>query len=150
MDWIEITEDDVKTLFGEYEWEAVMEAARASGSADVLTTVIARVVNRVRGYVESCDRNVLGEAGYIPGLLYDSTLVLIFEALAKTLPASRLIIDEERGKQITAAMNELKMVARCELRISPPGADQVVAPDSPVPDEGGYGGCDPVNWHGIR
>ncbi len=150
MDWVLITEADVKTLFHEGEWTAITEATRGAEASDVVITTIRRVVNRVRGYVESCENNVLGEAGYVPGLLYDSTLILIFEALAKTLPVAGLLIDPQRADQIKAAMKELQMVARCELKISPPGNTQPLAPDSPAPDTGGYGGDCPVNWHGVR
>jgi hypothetical protein len=150
MDWIQITEADMKTFFTEYEWSAIDGASRASGASDVVNTTINRVVNRVRGYVESCEKNVLGAAGYVPALLYDSTMVLLLKAMSTSLPASGLVLDTGRQEQIKQALAELKMVAQCELKISPPGSSQDVADDSPAPDTGDYGGCDPINFHGVR
>ena len=150
MDWVLITEADAKAAFTEYEWTALTDTARATGASALITTTISRVVNRVRGYVESCDENQLGAAGYVPALLYDSTQVLLLQALCNSFPAAGIMLDEGRRERIKAAETEMKMVARCELRISPPGSGQEVAADSPAADGGSYGGACAVDFTGIR
>lgn len=150
MDWQQVTEAEVKTVLTEYEWDAVTQAARASNAADTVTKCINRVVNKVRGYVESNPQNTLGPEGYVPALLLDSTLVLIRQALATSLPASNLIDDEGRQRRITDALGELKLVADGKLKISGPGSGQTTPADAPAIDSGSYGGAAPVDFTGIR
>lgn len=150
MDWQLVTEAEVKTVLTEYEWDAVTTAARAANAADTVTKCINRVVLKVRGYVESNPQNTLGPDGYVPALLLDSTLVLIRQALATSLPGSGIIEDENRQRRVTDALNELKLVADGKLKISGPGSGQTTPADAPAIDGGSYGGETPVDFSGIR
>ena len=149
MDWVQITEADAKAGLTEYEWAAVTEASRAGGASGI-SVLIARVVNRVRQFVISCDRNTLGPEGYVPGELQDTAQVLLLEALATSVPAAGLVLDEARRQRIRDAKEELSMVAKCQLKVSAPGTGQSVPADAPVVDSGGYGGSDPVDFSNIR
>lgn len=150
MDWVEITEADAKAGLTEYEWRALVEAERAGGASVQISTMIARTVNRVRGYVITNDRNTLGPDGYVPGELLDSTQVLLLEALATSIPAAGLVLDAGRMQRIKDAKRELERVADGKLKVSRPGSSQNVPSDAPAVDDGDYGGDDPIDFSGTR
>jgi len=149
MNWVEVTESDLKATMSAPEWEALAEIARADTASVPVTVAINRVVNKIRGYVESVPTNTLGPDGYVPAVLHDAALILILETLATSLPAAGIVLDDARNKRIETAKNELRMVAKNELKVSY-GSGQSAGTDSPVADSGAYGGADPVDWAGSR
>lgn len=145
MNWVEVTESDLKAAMSAPEWEALAEVARADTESVPVTVAINRVVNKVRGYVESRPENTLGPDGYVPAVLHDAALMLVLEALATSLPAAGIVLDDARNKRIETAKNELRMVAEGRLKVSY-GSGQSAGTDSPAADSGSYGGDDPVSW----
>lgn len=149
-DWVEIIEADLKTLLTEHEWTALTTVTREPAANGVVPTVIARITNKVRGYVVSCEQNRLGPEGTVPAILMDAALILCLEALCASVPAAGITMDEARRELRKNAQEELKMVACCKLKIMGPGSGQEVPADSPAPDGGGWGGECAVNFSGVR
>ena len=147
MAWNFLTDKDAASAFVEWEWQAISATARDSGAGDVVQKAIDRTVSRVRAYVRSCDRNQLGPSGTIPDEIHSAALALLMEDLATNLPASGVTLDEGRQRRISEAKAELKMIANCELDIEQPTTP---ATNSPVPDEGQYGGDDYYSFDSLR
>jgi len=139
--WITITPELCKTRFGEREWEAFVEAARAEDDPEEVTDVlvdraIRAVTGRVRGRVAANPNNRLGPSGTIPPELEDAALTLIFQTICISLPSSHVVIDEPRQRKIDQANDDLEAVARGEFYVSPPD-DPAIDPPS---DGGAWGG----------
>lgn len=145
--WVYLTDKDAASVFAEWELEAFTATARDSGAGDVIEKAITRTVSRVRAYVRSCDRNALGVAGTIPDELHSAAIALLMEDLATNIPASGVTLDEGRQRRISEAKEELRMISRCELEIEQPTTP---AENSPLPDEGQYGGNDYHSFDYIR
>ncbi len=115
--WIPITPDLCAASFGEVEWEAFVNAARSAGAEDQVPGKIRSIVNRVRGYLAANEDNAMGPAGTVPPELEDAALILIFQALCTSMPASGLAIDEPRQRRIDAANADLRAVGKGEFYI---------------------------------
>lgn len=147
MAWVFLTDRDAASAFVEHEWQGIVATARDSGAGDVVQKAIDRTVARVRGYIQSCDQNQLGQAGTIPEELVSTALALLIEDLATNIPASGITLDEGRQRRISEAKAELKMVASCDLKVSIPTNPDT---NSPGPDFGLYGGEEYVDFNLIR
>lgn len=146
--WILIDEEYCSEKFAEGEWEAFTTSALASGLTDVVTACIRRIVNRVRGYVAACEKNLpLGPAGTVPPELEDACMELIREDLATRLPGSGVVIDEPRREKIKQANRDLQAVSRCEIIVTPP---EVPADAQQPADTGAYGGEPVIDWTQLR
>lgn len=120
--WITLTSSKVAERFAAAEFTAVKSASLQSGqtAAEMITEVIERVTNEVRGYVAACSRNLLGEAGTIPDELEDAALALFVYRFLTRLPNLKSLLDDRRVKAYEDAVALLKNVAVCKFAIVPP------------------------------
>lgn len=87
---------------------------------NLLTPVITRTVNLVRGYIDASGRYTLGEDGTIPESLESTTLDLAVVEAWKRLGGDLLDINDQRAKSYEEAIERLKMVSRGEFGIAEP------------------------------
>jgi hypothetical protein len=136
MSWITLTSDDVKRSLSGAELGALRTAALASGQTDPLPTVIADVVNEIRGYIAACDRNTLGEGATIPDKLKNAALSRIrYEAFTR-LPVTRGLLTQDRVDANSAAIALLRDVAGCRFAIEEPTTASTESISAPSPSVG--------------
>lgn len=87
---------------------------------DLLTPVITRMVNLVRGYIDASGRYVLGDDGTIPESLESTLLDLCVVEAWKRLGGDLMDISERRSRAYDDAIDRLKAVARGEFGIAEP------------------------------
>lgn len=123
--WIVPTVADLKHYLAAAGVAAYQDAALGVGQADPFTEHMPSIVAKVRAYIKACHSNVLSEmANSIPLSLKNITCLLIVEAMEGRLPGVNLT--ERQQKAIERGMEELKMVAKCEMPIT--------TPDDPMED----------------
>lgn len=128
MAWIELTEALVLNRLAAAELAALKTAAigGAQTGAGILADALSAVTREVRGYVGSCQRNTLGEAGTIPDELESAALALVRRHLFTRLPGMKSLFDELRQKELEQAIALLRDVAACKFLL--------VAPVTPAPE----------------
>lgn len=87
---------------------------------NLLTPVITRTVNLVRGYIDASGRYILGEDGTIPESLESTLLDLCVVEAWKRLGGDLMDISERRSRAYDDAIDRLKAVARGEFGIAEP------------------------------
>ena len=122
MAWIALTEALVQNRLAAAELTALKSAALAGSqtSAGILADALGAVTREVRGYVGSCQRNTLGEAGTIPDELESAALALLRRHLFTRLPNMKALFDELRQKELDQAVALLRDVAACKFAIVAP------------------------------
>jgi len=122
MSWDSLSIDDLKTRFSAAEYDAISEAALASDqdATTVAESVIADVVQYVRGKVAACAANVLGEGATIPGELRDAALSIARQRVLSRIGGLESLHGELRASEVKQAEALLNAVARCEFRIEQP------------------------------
>lgn len=122
MSWITLTLDDLKTRFSGAEYNGVTQAALATGQdADaVAESVIADVVQLVRGKVAACRQNTLGAGATIPQELKDAALAICRGRVCTRLPGMAALLDDVRQAEIRSAERLLDQTAQCNFAIEQP------------------------------
>lgn len=87
---------------------------------NLLTPVVTRTVNLIRGYIDASGKYVLGESGSIPEALESTFLDICVVEAWKRLGGALLDIEEQRSKSYEDAIERLKAVARGEFGIAEP------------------------------
>jgi len=120
--WITLDSTRAKQRLSGAEYNALKSAALNSGQdADTLVTeLLARVTQEVRGYVAGCKANLLGADGTIPDETEDSALALFVYRFISRLPNMKSLLDERRVKSYEDALTHLRQVAACKFGIVPP------------------------------
>ncbi len=133
MAWISIETADVQRSLSGAELSALQSAALASGQTDPIPTVIADVVNEIRGYIAACAANTLGASGTIPDKLKNAALARIrYEAFTR-LPVTRGLLTEDRVDANKAALVLFRDVAACRFAIEEPTTADTETISSPSP-----------------
>ena len=122
MSWATLTLADLKTRFSGSEYSSITQAALADGqdADDVAESVIADVVQLVRGKVAACNQNTLGEGVTIPSELRDAALAIARGRVLTRLPGMASLLDEVRREEIRSAERLLGDVAKCDFAIEQP------------------------------
>lgn len=129
--WIAITESLVQTRAAGPELDALKTSALPEGKTgeEILSEVIAQVVDKVRGYCTTAVRKgflkSMGEAGTVPSRLLGVTLNTIRYELITRIPGlGKRFLDEARMKAADKDDRQLKDVATGEFSIEDPEAEE--------------------------
>lgn len=119
MSWIPLTTDDLDRSLSGPE-KAALRTVQVEGSADPLETIIAEVINEVRGYVAAHAANTLGAGATIPDKLKSAAIARIrFEAFTR-LPVGRNLLTEDRVAANEAATRLLERCAEGKFAVDEP------------------------------
>ena len=131
MAWVTLTTDDVQNYISGAEYDALTSAALGDGQTAeaIVEAVISDIVQTVRGYVQGCAKNTLGEGATIPQELRGAALILVRNAIFTRLPAMEALNSQSRQDEVRSAERRLSDVAACKFVIEQPAtvSDQVVA-----------------------
>lgn len=121
MSWIVLTEAQLQDRTAGPEYAAYAAAALAEGQDNPIPGILESVTAMVRGYVASCARNTLGEAGTIPAALMDTACVIARHKICTRLPkVGAKFLDDARIKEFNVAERQLRDVAACKFAIVQP------------------------------
>lgn len=128
MSWTALTQSDIENRLTDGEMVAVTTAAVKTGqtAAAIIAAAIASTTGEIRGYVAASSKNILGEAGTIPGELEGAALAMIRRHLYTRLPGTARLLDENRRKETEDAISLLRDVAA--------GKFAIVAPTTAAPE----------------
>ena len=87
---------------------------------NLLSPVINRMVNMIRGYIDASGRYILGESGTIPESLESTLLDLSVVEAWKRLGGDLMDLNDRRSRAYDDAMDRLRAVARGEFGIAEP------------------------------
>lgn len=131
--WRAITVADIKTQLSAREFTAVYQNGTEPGDTDPTASIITAVVDRVRGAIGTCRRNILGAAGTVPEVLVDATVsIIIWRLMARS---GGQVIDGEANPRRDAykdSMRLLESIAKCEGMLIPEPDSGAIA--SPLPE----------------
>lgn len=124
MAWVKITEKEhVLPRLNDHEREAYDDAGDRY-LRNKLPKIIAQVVARVRGAVNSChDNTSFGPDGTVPEESIYHAVSLIRTALVGSNPNTNDLQGDEREREYTEAVAYLQRVASCEEVIAPAEAE---------------------------
>lgn len=126
---------DIKTQLSAREFTAVYQNGTEPGDTDPTAAIITAVVDRVRGAIGSCRRNILGAAGTVPEVLVDTTISLIIWRLMARVGGQ--VIDGEanpRRDGYKDAVRLLESIAKCEGMLIPePDSGGIASPLPTLP-----------------
>lgn len=127
------------------DWASLTSASRnnAVTMANVVAGVISDVVGTIRGYIQGNPDNTMGAEGSLPPETMGIFYTLARLALIATVPGGQALADEVRLKQEMNAYDQLKMIAKGTIRVSP--ADDAAA-DAPAAAAAVYTGDSPLDW----
>lgn len=137
MSWITLTTDDLNRSLAGPE-KAALRTVAVEGADDPLETIIAEVINEVRGYVAGNRANTLGAGATIPDKLKSAALARIrFEAFSR-LPVGRSLLTEDRVEANRSAIRLLERVSEGKFAIEEPdeAASESIAGASPAFGDG--------------
>lgn len=119
MSWITLTEARFLHHCSGAETNAIKTAALATGQAEPLTDMLAKVVQEVRGYVGAHGANQLGEGSTIPQELEAAACAMARYRALNRLPIKSLLT-ETRVSEYKDALQLLRDVAAGRFAIEQP------------------------------
>lgn len=111
-DWLEITEDHIKTRLSSTELTAFRQSAQVPGDTDSVAVIIDIVTSYVRGSVAACPRNSLAVSG-IPSVLLDAALDMIVARIMQRAHGAIVDMDGSRKSGAERAETLMRQVREC-------------------------------------
>lgn len=117
--WVVPTEAGCKDYLAAAGISSFTTGALGAGQTNPFPNVMAAVVKEIRGYIRSCERNVLSETeNSVPPELERTAYLMIVEAMQGRLPGVNLTKGQETA--LKNCREILSMVAKCDFIIANP------------------------------